>query len=68
MAVEGVKTAIGLMSGTSMDGIDAAVRLSQSPPPGLTAPKPARLHQDLYQQGFARPLGGDRRPGRRFRE
>ena len=32
-------------------------------PPGLTAPKHARLHQDLYQQGFARPLGGDMQDG-----
>ena len=28
-------------------------------PPALTAPKHARLHDDLYEQGYARPLTGE---------
>lgn len=28
-------------------------------PPALTVPKHARLHEELYQKGYARPLNGN---------
>ncbi|HIJ39185.1 MAG TPA: nucleoside-diphosphate sugar epimerase, partial [Rhodospirillaceae bacterium] len=33
-------------------------------PPGMVNAKHARLHALLYEQGFARPLGGDAAPWR----